>query len=88
LPQARQLLDASAMIAASASMTGRPDGIQDWLRLIQAEYLEMPGLHLTKPQIQRLWRLDTWECDTLLDALVGARFLRRTPRGGYVLNRD
>ena len=76
------------MIAATASTTARPDGIQDWLRLIQAEYLEMPGLHLTKPQIQRLWSLETRECDTLLDALVSARFLRQTPRGGYVLDRD
>lgn len=31
----------------------------DWLRLIHAEYREMPGLHLTKPQVQRLWGLDT-----------------------------
>ena len=59
-----------------------------WMRLIQAEYREMPGLHLTKPQIQRLWRLDDTVCDTLLDALVETRFLRQTPRGAYVLDRD
>jgi hypothetical protein len=57
-----------------------------WLRLIRAEYLEMPGLHLTRPQIQRLWHLDETVCDLLLDRLVAAGFLRQTPRGAYVLD--
>ena len=69
-------------------MTGRPDGVTDWLRLIRAEYLQMPGLHLTKPQIQRLWGLEPAACDALLDALVDSGFLRRTARGAYVLDRD
>jgi hypothetical protein len=33
------------------------------LRVIQAEYLEIPGLHLTQPQVQRLWSLDAHTCD-------------------------
>lgn len=66
----------------------RADGIDEWLRRIQAEYLEMPGLHLTKPQIQRLWHLEAQVCDSVLKALVGVRFLRQTPRGAYVLARD
>jgi hypothetical protein len=70
-----------------AAMSGHPNGVEDWLRLIQAEYLEMPGLHLTKPQIQRLWRLEPHLCDTLLDVLIRAGFLRRTVRGAYVLDR-
>lgn len=59
--------------------------ISQWLRLIQAEYREIPGLHLTKPQMQRLWGLDATTCDALLDALQEARILRRTQRDGYVL---
>jgi len=55
------------------------------LRLVQAEYLEMPGLHLTKAQMQRLWGFDQETCDHLVDALVTANFLKRTPRDGYVL---
>ena len=55
------------------------------LRVVQAEYLEIPGLHLTKPQAQRLWGLDPYTCDALLDTLVAARFLRCTERGAYVL---
>jgi hypothetical protein len=62
--------------------------IHDWLRVIQAEYLEMPGLHLTKPQIQRLWQLEPQLCDALLDALVAGDFLRKTGREAYVLVRD
>lgn len=58
--------------------------IADWLQLIRAEYLEIPGLHLTKRQVQRLWGLDSVTCEALVDALVDARFLRRTPAGAYV----
>jgi hypothetical protein len=57
----------------------------EWLRLIQAEYLEIPGLRLTKLQVQRLWGLDPQMCDALLDALIAANFLRRTPKDAYVL---
>jgi hypothetical protein len=66
-------------------MTAEQSTIHDWLRLIQAEYLEMPGLQLTKAQVQRLWRLESPMCDTLLDALVAAEFLRKTHREAYVL---
>jgi hypothetical protein len=66
-------------------MTAEQSTVHDWLRLIQAEYLEMPGLHLTKAQIQRLWKLEPHMCDALLDALVAAEFLKRTHREGYVL---
>lgn len=62
--------------------------IHDWIRLIQAEYLEMPGLQLTKRQVQRLWALDPPLCDALIDALVGAAFLRKTDREAYVLAGD
>jgi hypothetical protein len=27
----------------------------DWLRLIRAEFEELPGLCLTRPQVQRMW---------------------------------
>lgn len=54
------------------------------LQLIRAEYLEMPGLHLTREQMRRLWSLDVTTCDALLGALTDAQFLRRTHNGGYV----
>ena len=58
------------------------------LKIIQAEYREMPGLELTKPQVRRLWTLDPQTCDTVLDALVAAHFLRQTPRGVYILDHN
>jgi hypothetical protein len=66
-------------------MTSEQSKITDLLRVIQAEYREMPGLHLTKPQIQRLWQLEPHLCDALVDALVAADFLAKTPRNAYVL---
>jgi hypothetical protein len=52
--------------------------------LIRAEYLEIPGLHLTQCQVERLWGLDTVTSEALLDALVRAGFLRRTKAGAFV----
>ncbi len=36
--------------------------LADWLHLIRAEHLEIPGLHLTTRQVQRLWGLDAVMC--------------------------
>jgi hypothetical protein len=38
---------------------------------------------LTKQQAEGLWGLDTLTSEALLDALVDARFLRRTRDGRY-----
>ena len=66
-------------------MTSEQSTVQDWLRLIKAEYLEMPGLQLTKPQVRRLWRLEPQMCDVLLDSLIATEFLEKTDRDAYVL---
>ena len=58
--------------------------IAEWLHLIRSEYLEIPGLHLTEPQVQRLWGLDAMRCEALLSALIDIKFLRRTRHGAYV----
>jgi hypothetical protein len=47
------------------------------LRRIEGEYLEMPGLQLTREQAQRLWALDETMCVFVLDALVDCHFLAR-----------
>jgi hypothetical protein len=69
-------------------MTAEQSTMHDWLGLIRAEYLEMPDLQLTKPEIQRLWKLEPQMCDALLDALVSAEFLKKTHREAYVLARE
>jgi hypothetical protein len=50
-------------------------GIDQVLRRIQGEFLEMPGLRLTSRQAQRLWNLDALVCESILAALVDVRFL-------------
>jgi len=64
-------------------MPQSPD-LNHWLHVIQCEYLEMPGLRLTKPQAQRLWGLDARTCEVVLKTLETKKFLRRTPKDSYV----
>ena len=60
-------------------------GADVWRERIRAEYLEMPGLHLTTHQVQRLWGLDESTCMMLLAELEAEKFLRRTRTGTYAL---
>lgn len=57
--------------------------VADLVGLIRSEYQEMPGLCLTRAQVQRLWLLEPAACDNVLRALVDAGYLRLTA-GGYV----
>lgn len=57
--------------------------ITHWLPIVRGEFLEVPGLHLTKPQVRRLWGLDPNTCDALLDTLVDRGFLKQTNNGTY-----
>jgi hypothetical protein len=65
-------------------MTTPLRALDDVLRRVQGEYIEMPGLRLTPAQAQRLWGLDRAACDALLGALVDAKFLFRTRDGAFV----
>jgi hypothetical protein len=67
-----------------AKMLTADTHIMDWLQLIRAEYLEIPGLRLTKLQVQRLWGLDDVAAEAVLSALIDVKFLRRTHQGAYV----
>lgn len=55
--------------------------VADLVALIRSEYNEMPGLCLTRAQVQRLWLLEPAACDLVLGTLVEAGFLRLTARG-------
>ena len=63
----------------------RPVDFDRLLAIVRGEYLEMPGLRLTRPQAQRLWSLDLDTCDAVLTTLEQGGFLRRTRGGDYVL---
>src|SRR3954454_18426176 len=58
--------------------------IDEVLRRVQGEFLEMPGLRLTGAQARRLWGLDSAMCDALLGALVDAKFLFKTRDGAFM----
>ena len=51
---------------------------------IRAEYLEMPGLCLTKQQMRRLCLLEAGPCDAAVDQLVMSGFLRRRSDDTFV----
>lgn len=59
-------------------------GVDAVLLRVRGEYLEMPGLRLTPAQAQRLWGLDATAAQSVIEALVDARFLRRRPDGTFV----
>jgi len=54
------------------------------MNLIRTEYIEMPGLSLTEPQVERLWDLTPDIATILLRELERVHFLRLTNRGTYV----
>ena len=56
----------------------------DWVRLIQSEYSEMPGLHLSKRQAQRMWNLDARSADAIFADLEASHFLSRMPNDIYI----
>jgi hypothetical protein len=70
--------------APSALPNDPTSKMDEILRRIQGEFLEMPGLRLTDAQARRLWGLDAATCAALLEALVTAKFLFRT-RDGAVM---
>ncbi len=51
---------------------------------VRAEYLEMPGLNLTREQARCLWALDADTCDQVLEYLVDSGFLVCTRHDSYV----
>ena len=63
-------------------------GLQEVLRQLRAEFLEMPGLRLNAAQVQRLCGMERMICQTALDALVDERFLRVSPDGYYARSTD
>ena len=56
------------------------------IRRIWGEFLEQPGLALTRAQAQRLWALDEVMCADLLDMLTATRLLRVDATGRYRLS--
>lgn len=60
------------------------ESVLDAARRVKAEYLEMPGLKLTRNQAARLCGLDRRVCDAVLASLVRDRFLTCTRSDAFV----
>ena len=58
--------------------------LTEWIDRVRAEYLEMPGLALTRSQMLRLWHLDGAVCDEVVETLVASHFLRHRADHTYV----
>jgi hypothetical protein len=78
-------ISSSEILPRKASVkTGPQDTFSEQLLCrICGEFLEMPGLHLTRPQARRLWALDEETCTRILDLLVEIRFLCLTGLDTY-----
>ena len=44
--------------------------VADWISIVRGEYSEIPGLHLIRQQMQRLWGLDPATCEALHEYVV------------------
>ncbi len=68
-------------VDAASAARGVEPGL---LQRIKSEFLEMPGLRLTRPQAGRLWGLDDVACSALLASLVDSQFLFQTRDGAFM----
>jgi hypothetical protein len=59
------------------------DEHSETVKLVKAEFLEMPGMRLTVAQAARLWHLDAEESELVLQTLVDTQFLIQT-RNAYI----
>jgi hypothetical protein len=66
-------------MAGSASV--RKEELGKLIERVRDEFIEMPGMQLTEAQAARLWGIEPTACRGVVDLLVGAEFLRRTPGG-------
>ena len=58
--------------------------VRHTLTRIEREYLELPGLSLTEPQMRKLLGLPHELCEAAIDELIRHNFLVATPRGTYL----
>jgi hypothetical protein len=63
--------------------TANSPSLDDLLRRICSEYIEMPGLRVTAHQAKRLWGLEASTCHDALECLIDIGFLTLTSSGHY-----
>jgi hypothetical protein len=70
----RDMLALATTTSSSSSSRSR-ETFDRMERIIRAEFIEMPGMRLTRGQFRRLWNLNDGDCDRLVRRLIGAGFL-------------
>ena len=65
-------------------LANRRRQIQDLVVTLQQAFLDAPALRLTLPDAHRQYAADTPTCQAVLNFLVDAGVLARTPQGQYV----
>jgi hypothetical protein len=72
----------TAMTRSTAMTVSRErDPFERLIRIIRAEFNEMPGMRLTRAQFRRLWTLTEADCDRVLRHFVGSGFLTESGHG-------
>ena len=56
-------------------MQAPPASFDILVQIVRAEFLEMPEMRLTVPQMRRLWHLDDEVCDQVTQHLIDDGFL-------------
>jgi len=54
------------------------------LQMICNQFVELRGLRLTAQQAQRVWGIDEWSCQRLLETLVEQKFLFQDEHSTYM----
>jgi hypothetical protein len=52
--------------------------VQHYVEIVHHEYQDLPGHHLSRPQIRRFLGTDARTCDTVLEILEAEKFLKHT----------
>ena len=58
--------------------------LEDIIKRIRIEYVEMPDLRLSFAQARRLWNLPADRCENALASLVQSGFLAQLPDGSFL----
>jgi hypothetical protein len=58
-----------------ASLACEREVFENIVRIVRAEFLEMPEMRLTRMQFRRLWHLGEAECERVIAHLLGSGFL-------------
>ena len=75
-------------IVTASCRHGNDEALADLVALVRAEYEEMPGLALTRPQLCRMFGIDPVTCAQVVKTLIDAGILTVTPKGSLIGRRS